>query len=151
MKKDFTKQDFYNMLRPNGDCLEWTGPVLQNGYGQTNAWGKARKAHRISLMLEGIDVSNGFVLHSCDNKLCCNPAHLRVGTHQDNMNDMKERHRQNSFRGTQCHNASITEQDVIEIRKQYADGVNQRQIARNMNTTPAVVFKVVHRLTWSHI
>jgi|TARA_R100000093_G_C1936353_1_gene70482 hypothetical protein len=33
------------------------------------------------------------VLHSCDNPICCNPFHLSWGTHQDNMNEMKERER----------------------------------------------------------
>lgn len=36
--------------------------------------------------------SNVHALHSCDVRLCCNPAHLRWGTHQENMRDRAERH-----------------------------------------------------------
>ena len=34
-----------------------------------------------------------FVLHSCDDERCINTDHLRVGTHQENMEDKVERNR----------------------------------------------------------
>ena len=33
------------------------------------------------------------VLHSCDCRACINPAHLRLGTHQENMQDAVDRGR----------------------------------------------------------
>lgn len=34
-----------------------------------------------------------FVMHSCDRPKCCNPEHLSVGTHWDNMADMRAKGR----------------------------------------------------------
>lgn len=34
-----------------------------------------------------------FLCHQCDNSLCCNPKHLKIGTHEDNMSEMVARDR----------------------------------------------------------
>jgi hypothetical protein len=151
MKKDFTKQDFYDLLEPNGDCLEWTMGRMSNGYGFTLINKKLTKTHRLALILEGVDVTDKMVLHSCDNKVCCNPAHLRVGTHQENMDDMKKRNRQNSIRGSKCHSASTDEETVKEIRRLYDNGTSQAQIRKDFGLGANAVFKIVHRKTWTHI
>ncbi|WP_146882389.1 HNH endonuclease signature motif containing protein, partial [Acetobacter nitrogenifigens] len=47
--------------------------------------------HFVEVIPEGLSV-----LHSCDRPACVNPAHLRVGTNQDNIKDKVERHRSGS-------------------------------------------------------
>ena len=78
------------------DCTEHTGYVGKNGYGQKKYRGKVVAAHRLAYaMSAGLDVftMGGSVLHSCDNPLCVNPKHLRLGTHKQNMQDRAERDR----------------------------------------------------------
>lgn len=78
------------------DCIEHTGYVGKNGYGQKKYRGKVVAAHRLAYALDaGLDVftMGGSVLHACDNRLCINPKHLRLGTHKQNMHDRAERDR----------------------------------------------------------
>lgn len=79
----------------DGDCWVWTGATTHRGYGRL--W--RRMATHIALEADGRPQPEGlFALHSCDNPPCCNPAHLRWGTHADNMQDMvsRKRHHANS-------------------------------------------------------
>lgn len=57
--------------------------------------------------------NNMLIRHTCDNRLCCNPDHLIIGTNQDNTNDMKERGR--TLKGINNPNSSLTETDVNYI------------------------------------
>jgi HNH endonuclease len=81
-------------LIPEGDCLVWSGAKFTNGYGQINIKGRPRPVHRI--VYEGLvgPIPKGlFVLHKCDNKVCCNKDHLFLGTLSDNMKDMMSKGR----------------------------------------------------------
>jgi len=49
--------------------------------------------HRLVWMLFNGDPGEMHVLHRCDMPACCNPEHLFLGTHLDNMRDMDEKNR----------------------------------------------------------
>ena len=143
MKKNFTKKDFYDLLRPNGECLEWTGGSDKGGYGMTWVGGKMRSTHRLALELEGIDVNGWHVLHSCDNPCCCNPAHLRLGTQAENMNDRTKRKRQHS---------KLSEEQVLAIRSRYVRGlITHNELADEFGVTQTHISDIINRNTWVHI
>jgi hypothetical protein len=80
----------YNLLQP---CWIWMG-ARYNGtdqYGGVRAFkGDRRKyrVHRITFRLfKGFLGDKEILLHSCDNPSCCNPEHLAVGSHSQNMQD----------------------------------------------------------------
>ncbi len=69
-------------------CWIWMASAQSTGYGQFRCGGKHYLAHRASYEAFRGPVFNGLhVLHRCDVKLCCNPAHLFLGTNQDNIAD----------------------------------------------------------------
>lgn len=89
-----------------GACLEWTGGVGRHGYGQVyppRPHNGPILAHRLAFAIATGTLPDGaFILHSCDNRRCVNPAHLRAGTHVENMADMVARGRHRYSQRTHC-------------------------------------------------
>lgn len=79
------------------ECWNWTacttGAKALGWYGRFCLRNKRYYAHR-GFPLEYL-TDDLAILHECDNPLCCNPAHLTLGTQLDNVKDMirKARHR----------------------------------------------------------
>lgn len=140
---------------PNSGCLLWEGSTDNKGYGQMSIRGRGMSpypAHRAAYQLACGAIPDGlFVLHSCDVPACCNPNHLRVGTHQDNMRDARERNRMRvpkASRGSRHHNAKLTEADVAAIR---IDTRRQVDIAAEYGVPQTQISAIKNRLAWKHV
>ena len=82
-----------NVKLAESGCIEWQGATVR-GYGCLRIPHKTLYAHRVSWETSIGPIPEGLhVLHRCDNRLCVNPKHLFLGTHQDNMNDMSRKGR----------------------------------------------------------
>lgn len=102
-------QDVWKKIERRGpdECWPWKGTKDGGGYGVFRIHGHYYKAHRVVFSLECQPINlvapksqyqQGFVLHTCDNRYCCNPKHLYLGDIWDNMQDKVDRGR--------CHNGS---------------------------------------------
>lgn len=69
-------------------CWVWKKSCCRSGYGQIKVFKKMVLAHRYSYEIHKGEIPKGMeILHECDNKKCINPAHLKAGTHSQNMKD----------------------------------------------------------------
>ena len=93
-------------------------------------------------------------MHSCDNPPCCNPAHLRAGTHAENEADKwaRNRTRLQGRSGTANSQARLTDQQVLAIRARYRSGLEtQRSLAVQYGVTRQTIGKIVRGLKWSSL
>lgn len=75
-------------------CWLWTRARTSGGYGHFRLMGMQVYAHRASYEAHVGPIPDGLhILHACDTPACVNPAHLRPGTHQENMHDRDSRGR----------------------------------------------------------
>jgi hypothetical protein len=139
------------------ECWEWTAARSQ-GYGVFYVDGnnKTEQATRVVRRItHGVAVPRGLhVCHRCDNTGCVNPAHLFLGTAQDNLADMRAKGRSayGVLPGERNGFSKLTEQQVRDIRATYAlCRVTQRELAKRFGVCRATISYVVRRIRWAHL
>ncbi len=88
--------EFWNnvLIGEPSECWPWLASEGSTGYGQFGIDCKPWIASRIAYYSQyGIDPMEHEVCHRCDNPPCCNPFHLFLGTHSDNMQDCSRKGR----------------------------------------------------------
>ena len=67
-------------------CHIFTGSTTSNGYGRVRTVAGVLRTHRVAYEALKAPIPQGMeVMHLCNTKLCCNPEHLKLGTHAENM------------------------------------------------------------------
>ena len=134
-----------------GPCWEWIGSLQKNGYGRFHIDPKNKPhAHRaIWIMVNGEIPKGLFVLHECDNPKCVRLDHLRLGTRQDNVDDMMAKGRRADTHGGKSPSHKLTSVQVDEIRNRYAlGGTSQRKLAKEYGTCKSTIGYIVRREYW---
>lgn len=140
----------------NEECWEWTKRLrCKQGYGGFSIGNKEFLSHRIAYELHyKTKIEEGLVIrHKCDNRICCNPYHLELGTQKDNVNDMYIRKRNNNLKGEKSGMAKLTETQVLDIKEnlknwKYGD---DSILGREYNVDASTIKSIRDNKTWTHI
>ena len=143
------------------DCWPWIGKQRTAGYGSLGAGGRDAGrvlAHRAVWEIvngpipERDDLHHGWVvMHTCDNRLCCNPRHLRLGTQSENVRDMdrKGRRRVYSPPGSKRPQAKHTEKQIAAFLRDKNGTIKER--AARHGVTLGVAKMVLYGKRWRHV
>lgn len=136
------------------DCWNWQGSRcgLHAEYGQTFYNGHRLTAHRGAWLLSTgtLPLPRLEVCHSCDNPLCCNPSHLWIGTHKQNMEDKAAKGRSNVPFGSNTGNSKLSEFEVAQIKRLLKSGLSQRKIAKQFSVSQPTISYIKNGLHWTH-
>ena len=127
-------------------CWEWTACKDGKGYGGINVGGRLRTAHRVSYELFRGSAEGQQVLHECDRPTCVNPAHLFLGTHDDNMADKTKKGRH--AHGEKHGRAKLTDVEVLKIR---AANATLQVLADQYGVHPSMIHRIRNGRAWTHL
>jgi hypothetical protein len=130
-------------------CWLWTGS-LRNGYGQINKGdqsGGMLYAHRLAWELTYGPIPPAMcVCHVCDERRCCRPDHMFLGTKADNLADMwsKQRHQHGATHSA----ARLTD---AQVRAILSSSQSARLEAARYGVTISAIRAIRRGRNWKHI
>lgn len=139
---EFDLKFFLLKVNKTDTCWIWTAALGGGGYGQCTINKITHKAHRLSYRyFNGEIPANMVVMHKCDNRVCVNPLHLKLGTVQDNIKDMFNKGRQggNSVK-------SLTKVEIDEVNELRRQGFTYIKIAELLRTSETTVYRAVNKI-----
>jgi hypothetical protein len=145
----------YSGPQTQNGCIPWIGMLTNKGYGFIHSHERRTMllAHRVAYEFAFGPIPEGLgVCHHCDNPACVNPDHLFLGTHAENMADMKAKGRGRTSIGEARPLAKVTEADVKAMRECYALGnTTLKELGNQYGLSDSSVSSLINRKTWKHV
>lgn len=129
-------------------CWPWLGWCYGNGYGSFKMKTGKVTTHRFAYEAANGPIPPGLnVLHSCDNRKCCNPNHLRIGTQKENIVEMFQKGRRTikGVRGEASRWCRFSDEFVKSALDRFkTSGMSQAAFAREIGMSTAQFNKIVN-------
>jgi hypothetical protein len=168
------------------ECWLWTGVPDKNGYGEFHLQGKTQRAHRVAFLIANGSWPDPEGIHTCDERysagdlgyrLCVNPAHIKAGSHAENMQRAAltnrqlrgEARRQLSIasvprgeehywrknpdkipRGSARAHTKLTDDNVREVFLN-PEGLTGNALAKKFGVCAAVISEIRSGKRWAHV
>ncbi len=143
----------WSYVQRGSGCWPWTGSLISGGYGHMYVGRRMYLAHRLVWVIVHGTIPKGIcVLHHCDNRKCCNPTHLFLGTSKDNSGDMMQKGR-NGYTGNpreENPRAKLTNANVVAIKTALMNPYRgiQRDLAKQYGVNRQVITEIEWGRNW---
>lgn len=129
------------------DCILWPY-TTSRGYGRVGIHGGTQYVHRLSAEAAHgpAPFPDAQAAHSCRNRHCFNPRHLRWATPKENQQDRLRDGTDHN--GDRCPTARLAPLDVYMIREMIRQGIPQHMIAGEFSVDPSTVSRIHTKSTW---
>lgn len=172
-------QKFWTKVDASGGadaCWPWTASHFTGGYGCfslvfSDGRKSPRHASKVAWALINGRWPNGsdrseVVMHSCDNRSCCNPKHLSLDSNNANMRDMAEKKRashgdshysrtnpERLARGSKVGTSKMKEEQVAVLKWKLLqpDRVSMQKLADEYGVSKSVVFDISKGKWWKDV
>lgn len=132
-------------------CHEMTSHK-PNTHGYPKIWknGKSVNAHRVLYEEKFGEIKDKLqVMHICDNVLCINMNHMKLGTIFENAQDRNNKGRNNPPYGERSGTSKLTSDQVLEIRK--SKNISQYDLAKKYYVSQSTISRNMNVKRWKHL
>ena len=138
------------VAKPPEGCVDWPFAMSSNGYGSVRRNGTAMSAHHYVLELaKTVSPLKRDAAHSCHNRRCVNPEHLRWATRAENMSDKATDG--TAQRGETHPGRVLTEDDVRRIRAASKVRGAMPTLAERYGVSYSTIYAIHRRRAWQHL
>lgn len=121
----------------NNNCWECVSHSKNNSGYISLFRKKSCMMHRYIYKIYKGEIPDGMVImHSCDNRACINPEHLKLGTYSDNNYDMYKKNRQGE------RNTKLDKKQLLEIKQMIIKGKTLNEISKKFNVHWVTISKI---------
>jgi len=152
---DRNRRIFFRSVEVRDGCWGWKLFKDHDGYGKFGwKWRVSNitkeSAHIISWVIHnGSNVPDGMeICHICDNRECCNPEHLFIATHAENLADMARKGRHWDSSGENNPYSILTERDVKFIKH---SGIDKRDMAEMFGVSRGAIRDILSGRSWKFV